>query len=74
MSTDVSLLSDIRAELEDVRAAKTALLKNGQKHAINGSHSFEGIQYQELCKRENQLVIQLATINGFNRSTLPDFS
>ena len=70
----VSLVSDYQTELSAVRAAKTALLSNGQEHSLNGSHTFKGISYKDLCRREQQLLSALAMLNGSTSYTLPDFS
>jgi hypothetical protein len=71
---DISLIADMKTELAAVKAAKTALLTNGQKHSLNGSHSFEGVSYSDLCRRERELTNTLLTLNGAKAVILPDFS
>ena len=74
MSTTVDLISDYNTELGEIRAAKRALLSNGQEHSLNGSHSFKGVPYKELVRREQQLLSALASLNGGKSYTIPDFS
>ncbi len=74
MSTTVDLINDYNTELGEIRAAKKAMLSNGQEHSLNGSHSFKGIDYKDLVRREQQLLSALASLNGAPNYTLPDFS
>jgi len=71
---DVNLIDDYKAELTAVRAAKNALLTNGQEHSLNGSHTFKGVSWSQLVTRENQLLSALAALNGGKSYTIPDFS
>jgi hypothetical protein len=74
MGTTLSMITDAQTELAQVRAAKTALYTNGQKHSLNGSHTFEGVTFKDLCKRERELTSLLLKLNGGQSSVLPDFS
>ena len=70
----IDLLTQYKAELTAIQTAKTALLTNGQEHSLNGSHSFKGIPYKELCRRETQLTNAIAALNGASSIVIPDFS
>ena len=70
----VDLITDLNAELTAIRAAKTAMLTNGQKHSLVGSHSFEGVDYKTLVRQENVVMNKLAALNGETNQTIPNFS
>jgi len=70
----INLITDYKTELEQIRAAKTALLTNGQKHSLNGSHTFEGVTYKELVRREQQIINALTLLNGGKSYTVPNFA
>lgn len=71
---DTNKITELKTELAAIKTAKLALLTNGQKHSLNGSHSFEGVSYSDLCRRESQIENALIYLNGGRAITLPDFS
>jgi len=67
-------LQQLKDELSDIRTAKSALLTNGQEHTLTGSHSFKGVSYDMLLRREREIMRDIVAISGGDAFTLPDFS
>ena len=74
MADDVNTITELQAELALVKSAINAMYTNGQKHSLNGSHSFEGVDFKTLTRRKAAIESQLIMLNGGNNYTLPDYS
>jgi len=67
-------LNQLKEELTSVREAISALYTNGQEHTLTGSHAFKGVSYEQLLRREREILSEIVSLSGGSQFTLPDYS